>query len=75
MEQKASDEQNNVFPRFLSECCQFPFLIAPDSAPIFDRGCKSTKIADVSNLSEFSPFKQSPSIKPNAPPLPERLIT
>lgn len=74
-QQKASAEQKNVYPWFLSERSQFPFFIAPDSAPIFDKGCKSTKIADVSN-NEFSPPKQSHSIKLNPPFLfPERLIT
>lgn len=66
-QQKPSAKQNIVFPRFLSELCQFLFFIAPDSAPIFDKGCKSTKIADVSNLSEFSPFDRSTSIKVNPP--------
>lgn len=73
---KPSAEQNNAFPRFLSERRQFPFFIAPDSAPIFDKGCKSFKIADVSNLSKFFPFNQTRNIKLNPPFLfPGRLIT
>ncbi len=35
-EQKPLGQQNNLFPIFLSEHCQSPFFIAPDSASIFD---------------------------------------
>lgn len=73
---EAFGSAEQLIPIFLSEHCQCPFFIVPDSATIFDKDCRSTKLADVSSLREFFPLNISASIKCNIPLLsPARLIT
>lgn len=58
-----------------TESCQFPYFITPDSALIFDKGHRSAKTADVSNLRESPLWNISTCIKCNRFPNAARLIT
>lgn len=74
-QQKPSAKQNIVFPRFLSELCRFLFFIAPDSAPIFDKGRKVQKLL-MSVISVNSlPSTEALALKLTPLLFPERLIT
>lgn len=72
-QQKPSAKQNIVFPRFLSELCRFLFFIAPDSAPIFDKGRKVQKLL-MSVISVNSlPSTEALALKLTPPPLPWKI--